>query len=142
MKAKLILPNYQALWPVWAIYLTLGNFLKPLATINLSKSITFLGNFCKDAKIYHFSSEIIFGNFYRHLVCFFLVTLLPSYVCNNNIAEGCLSAANGNDRLDQSEEERLGIRQASYTEMGRDTQYLDETYLRLSINKQIDGQLT
>ena len=27
----------------------------------LSKSPTFLGNFCKGAKIYHFPSEIIFG---------------------------------------------------------------------------------
>ena len=31
-----------------------------LATINLPKSLTFLGNFCKGVKIYHFSSEIIF----------------------------------------------------------------------------------
>ena len=46
---------------------TLGKFLKPLATINLPKSPTFLGNFCKGVNIYHFSSEIIFGNFYRHL---------------------------------------------------------------------------
>jgi len=44
-----------------AIYWTLGNFLKPLATINLPKSPTFLGNFCKGVKIYHFSSEISFG---------------------------------------------------------------------------------
>ena len=34
-------------------------FLKPLAAINLPKSPTFLGNFCKGVKIYHFSSEII-----------------------------------------------------------------------------------
>ena len=40
---------------------TLGNFLKPLATINLPKSPTFLGIFCKGVKISHFSSEIIFG---------------------------------------------------------------------------------
>ena len=38
----------------------LDNFLKPLATINLSKSLAFLCNFCKDVKICHFSSEIIF----------------------------------------------------------------------------------
>ena len=37
--------------PDWAIYWTLGNFLKPLATINLSKSPTFLSNFCKGVKI-------------------------------------------------------------------------------------------
>ena len=42
-------------------FLTLGNFLGPFATINLAKSSTFLGNFCKGVKIYHFSSEIIFG---------------------------------------------------------------------------------
>ena len=38
-------------WPDWALYWTLGNFLKPLATMNLSKSPTFLGNFCKGVKI-------------------------------------------------------------------------------------------
>ena len=40
------------------IYWTLGNFLKPLATIYLPNSPTFLGNYCK---VFHFSSEIIFG---------------------------------------------------------------------------------
>ena len=32
---------HQSVWPDWSIYWTLGNFLKPLATINLSKSPTF-----------------------------------------------------------------------------------------------------
>ena len=41
--------------------LDFGQFLKPLAAINLPKSSTFSGTFCKDVKIYHFSSEIIFG---------------------------------------------------------------------------------
>ena len=45
--------------PDWVTYWTLGNFLKPLATINLSKSPTFLGNFCNG--VFNFSSEIIFG---------------------------------------------------------------------------------
>ena len=40
--------------------LDFGPFLKPLVTINLSKSPTFLGNFCKGVKIYYFYSEIIF----------------------------------------------------------------------------------
>ena len=48
-------------WPDWAIYWTLDDFVKPLATINLPKYPTFLGNICKGVKIYHFSSEIIFG---------------------------------------------------------------------------------
>ena len=48
----------------------LGNFLKPLAAINLPKSSTFLGIFCKVVKIYHFSSELFLGNFYRHLAIF------------------------------------------------------------------------
>ena len=34
----------QSLWPDWTIYWTLGNLIKPLATINLPKSPTFLGN--------------------------------------------------------------------------------------------------
>ena len=51
----------QPVWPDWANYWTLGNFLKPVATINLPKSPTFLGNFCKGVKIIHFSSELIFG---------------------------------------------------------------------------------
>ena len=46
-------------WPDWAIYWTLGKFLKPLATINLPKSPTFLGDFCKGAKIYHFWTTLI-----------------------------------------------------------------------------------
>ena len=40
-------------------YLTLGNFLKPLATINLSKSATFLGNFCTVVKIYQIQTTFI-----------------------------------------------------------------------------------
>ena len=51
----------SSVWPDSAIYWTLGNFSKPVATISLPKSPTFLGNFCKGVKISHFSSEIIFG---------------------------------------------------------------------------------
>ena len=50
-----------AVWTDFAIYWTLGNFLKPLATIKLPQSPPFLGNFCKGVKIIHFSSKIIFG---------------------------------------------------------------------------------
>ena len=34
---------------------------KPVETISMPKSPTFLGDFCKGVKIFHFSSEIIFG---------------------------------------------------------------------------------
>ena len=61
----------HAVWPDWAIFYTFGNFLKPLATTNLPKSLTFLGNFCKGVKSYHFLVKSILGNFYRHLVNFF-----------------------------------------------------------------------
>ena len=50
----------RPVWPDWAIYWLLDKFLKPLAAMNLSKSLAFLGNFCKDVKICQFSSEIIF----------------------------------------------------------------------------------
>ena len=58
-------------WPDWVIYWTLGHFSKPVATISLPKSLTFLGDFCKGVKIFNFSSEIILGNLYRHLATFF-----------------------------------------------------------------------
>ena len=51
-------------------FLHLGNFLKPLATINLPESPTFLGNFCKGAKVFNFPVKSILGNFYRHLAIF------------------------------------------------------------------------
>ena len=40
---------------------TLGNFLKPLAGINLPKSPSFLCKFYKGINFFHFSCEIIFG---------------------------------------------------------------------------------
>ena len=48
---------------LWATFKAFGK-------INLPKSPTFLGKFCKGVKIYHFSREIILGNFYRHLAIF------------------------------------------------------------------------
>jgi len=53
----------------------LGKFLKSLAAINLPKSPTFLGNFCKGAKIFNFSSEIIFGQLLQTFGDFILVTI-------------------------------------------------------------------
>ena len=37
----------------------------------MPKSPIFLGHFCKGVKILNFSSEIILGNFYRHLATFY-----------------------------------------------------------------------
>ena len=45
-------PASQPVWPDW----TLGKLLKPLATINLPKSHTLLGNFCKGVKNLKFFS--------------------------------------------------------------------------------------
>ena len=56
-----------AVWPDLAIYWTLGNFLKPLATIKLPQYPPFLGNFCKAVKIIHFSSETIFGQLFIYI---------------------------------------------------------------------------
>ena len=58
------------MWPDWAIYWTLGNILKPLATINLPKSSSFLGNFCKGLKYIIFLVKSYLSNFYRHLIIF------------------------------------------------------------------------
>ena len=42
--------------------LDFGHLFIAFATINLPKSPTFLGNFCKVNKIFDFSSEINFGH--------------------------------------------------------------------------------
>ena len=62
-----LLFRYWPVWPNWAIYWTLGNILKPLAKINLPKSSTFLGNFCKGVIFLVIS---FLGNFYRHFSIF------------------------------------------------------------------------
>ena len=41
--------------------LDFGPLFKALGNNSFAKSPTFLGNFCKGVRIYHFSSEIIFG---------------------------------------------------------------------------------
>ena len=58
--------EFLSVWPDWAIYWTLGNFIKPLAAINLPKSNTFLGNYWKGVNIYNFSCDF-WANFYRNL---------------------------------------------------------------------------
>ena len=65
----------RSVWPDLAIYCTLGNHSKPLATINLSKSLTFLGNFSKGVKIIHFL-VINFRATFIDIWQFYLVTLV------------------------------------------------------------------
>ena len=60
--------------------LEFGQLFKTLTTINLPKSPTFLGNFCKGVKIYHFSSEIIFRQLLQTFGDFFWSHCgLPTY---------------------------------------------------------------
>ena len=91
-KKRLCLPIFQlcvrinlALASVTRVgdFCTLGNFLKPVATINLPKSPTLLGNFCKGAKIIHFSNEIIFGQLLWTFGNFYLVTLVTAPIASN-----------------------------------------------------------
>ena len=66
-----------SVWPDWVIYWTLGNFLKPLATINLPKSTTLFGIFYKCVQIFHFSSKKIFGQLLLTFGDFFWSHCLP-----------------------------------------------------------------
>ena len=73
----------SSVWPDWAIYWTLVNFLKkPLAKMNLSKSCAFLCIFCKSVKIYHFSIDFIFRQLLLTFGDFFLVTLKLFHLSN------------------------------------------------------------
>ena len=51
-------------------FCTFSNFLKPLGTINLPKSPTFLGNFLKVSKSIIFLVKSFLGNFYTQLAIF------------------------------------------------------------------------
>ena len=51
-------------------YNSCHNYLLNLHPTILTHLFHTLKHFCKGVKIYHFSSEIIFGNFYRHLAIF------------------------------------------------------------------------
>ena len=102
-------PSSQPVWPDWAIFWTLGTFLKPLATINLPQSSPFLSIYCKVVKIIHFSSETILGNFYRHLAIFIwshwsqptcaIYSFLTTAVCNHAQVRYYPVASNLDDRL-------------------------------------------
>ena len=68
--------NLGPVWPDWANFCTLGNRLKPVATIILPKLPTMLSNFWKVAKTIYFSLEMIFGQLLSTIGNFYLVTLL------------------------------------------------------------------
>ena len=55
--------SLHAVWPDWAIYSTLGNFSKLVATIILPKLYRFFAIFVKVMTIFHFSSEIFWATF-------------------------------------------------------------------------------
>ena len=54
--------NRVTVWQELVIFYTLGNLSKPLATINLPNSLTFLVNIWKGVIIINFISEIVFGH--------------------------------------------------------------------------------
>ena len=64
-------PKVEPVWPDWGDLLDFGKFLKPLATLNLPKSPTFLGIFVKVSKSIIFLVKQFLGDFYRHLAIFF-----------------------------------------------------------------------
>ena len=98
-----------------------------LATLNLPKSFTFLRNFCKGVKIYHFSSKIIFGQFLLIFGDFCLVTLTGSTLY-------LLLAKNLTDRSFQNSRWRhhLGTWQQMTINLHSVTCYEDLTYPSLT----------
>ena len=70
-------------------FLHFGQLYYPFATMNLPISLTFLGNFCKGVKIYHFSSEILFGQLLKTFGDFNLVTLLKFKERQTSVNKQC-----------------------------------------------------
>ena len=56
--------------------LDFGQLFKVCGNNYLPQIAYILGNFCKGVKIYHFSSEIIFGQLFRQLATFYWLGLL------------------------------------------------------------------
>ena len=69
MKWAYAFSKTQAVWPDWAIFCTLGNHSKPVATIFLPKSPTLLGN-NKASNSFIFLLKSFLGNFYRQFAIF------------------------------------------------------------------------
>ena len=65
----------SAVWPNWAIFCTLGNHSKAVATIILPKLPALLALFVKVSKSFLFLVKSFLGNFYRQIFDFYLVTL-------------------------------------------------------------------
>ena len=74
LKDELLCDNY-GVWPHWAIYCTLGNFCKPVATIYLPQIATFLGNLLKVSKSFIFLVKSVLGHSLQTFGNFLLVTL-------------------------------------------------------------------
>ena len=58
----------QLFWPICSVtrfgdFLDFGQLFKAFDNNYFAQISHFLGNFCKGVTIYHFSSEIIFGQF-------------------------------------------------------------------------------
>ena len=90
------------------IFSTLDKFLKPLATINLPKSPTILGNFCKGVKIYHFSIEIIFVQL-SWTFANFSVTLPAMYLNISLNVDTNYCTLQTSERVTQSKDKKLSI---------------------------------
>ena len=60
-----------SVWQDWAFYNTLGNFFKPCGNNYFAQIAHIFGNFFNGVEIFHFSIQIILGNFYRHLATFY-----------------------------------------------------------------------
>ena len=50
--------------------LDFGQLFKACGNNSFAQIARILGKFCEVVKIFHFSSEIILGNYYRHLAIF------------------------------------------------------------------------
>ena len=101
------LPTYQCdqIWRFIGLWATFQNLWQKLIGPNLSH---FVGNYCVGVKIYHFSSEIIFGQLLLTLGDFSLVTLLTNSPCRDR-----KSGHYFNDSLYQVSSTKLSIASGS-----------------------------
>ena len=101
----------EAVWSDWAIYCTLGNFLKPLATIFLPNLATFLGNFCKGVQ--NFWAK--FMDIWRLLLVTLLeVKLKPTSRLFTKMSRHALTSKSSHNSLSSAWCEKIGFSKSEF----------------------------
>ena len=128
------------IWQFFGLWATFSSLWQQLICPNLP---TFLGNFCKGVKIYHFHSEIIFRQLLKTFGNFYLVTLtvwvfFPPFLSQSQVEQAGTSLYNQSTAYSVFPEVNLGHSTAVVAELHHELVALDLELVEMRIH---DGVL-